>query len=180
MYVTEPADDFKATMPRHNCLMVSPANVWGDNVETFRKDAKLVNTIFKSQHGMEVQSSIKGTYKLANFPFFIFVKYAFYILYVNPFVWNKLFKKGKKTFGRESSFVSSNCQQAHHTTSPCHHIWWSHFNGGEKRKDFYFIWDVFKTLELLNVECISEGDGSDDWFCYALNNKFGVGQRKIY
>ncbi|XP_071803083.1 sterol regulatory element-binding protein cleavage-activating protein-like isoform X2 [Asterias amurensis] len=59
LYVTEPADEFKGTMPSHNCLMVSPANVWGDSVETFQKDAKLVNTIFKSHHGMEVQSSIK-------------------------------------------------------------------------------------------------------------------------
>ncbi|XP_038076321.1 sterol regulatory element-binding protein cleavage-activating protein-like isoform X2 [Patiria miniata] len=59
LYVMEPADDCKEVLPRHNCLMVSPANVWGDNAEKFRQDAKLVNSIFETQGSMEAMPSIK-------------------------------------------------------------------------------------------------------------------------
>ncbi|XP_022079877.1 sterol regulatory element-binding protein cleavage-activating protein-like [Acanthaster planci] len=59
LYVMEPEDDCKDTLPRHNCLMVSPANVWGDSANKFQQDAKLVNSIFEKQGSMEATPSIK-------------------------------------------------------------------------------------------------------------------------
>lgn len=39
--------DEKVLFPEYNCLVLSPANLWSQDVQNFTKDSNLLNTIFQ-------------------------------------------------------------------------------------------------------------------------------------
>ena len=48
-------------LPKHNCLVLSPANVWTRDKTVFQNDPKLVESIFRhTGKAMEAGPSVKG------------------------------------------------------------------------------------------------------------------------
>lgn len=41
------ARDEKVLFPEYNCLLLSPANLWSQDVQNFTNDSNLLNTIFQ-------------------------------------------------------------------------------------------------------------------------------------
>ena len=64
LYVQQATDANKRdVLPKHNCLILSPANVWARDENVFQNDAKLVETIFKhTGKVMDSGPSIKGMF----------------------------------------------------------------------------------------------------------------------
>lgn len=44
--------------PEYNCLLLSPANLWQQNVQSFNKDNSLLNTVFLTHVSFDERSTI--------------------------------------------------------------------------------------------------------------------------
>lgn len=57
-------------LPEYSCLLLSPANLWQQNLQTFSLDSNIVNTIFSYQVNIQI------------FFFFVILANTLYSLFV--------------------------------------------------------------------------------------------------
>lgn len=48
----------EAVLPEYNCLVLSPANLWQQDVQKFNQDAQLLTTVFNYQNIQKGRSSL--------------------------------------------------------------------------------------------------------------------------
>ena len=61
----------KGLVPEYNCLMVSPANLWGMDPSKFDADGHIMKTVFK-ENGRTLSPSVRGNGSLLLFIIKIF------------------------------------------------------------------------------------------------------------